>query len=517
MRNIKLYSIILMLFVFVSQLQAELNTDSKTPNDTTAPTITITKLDVNDTYLTLSYEIKNDSDADIWICEDITVYQYDYDFEISLDEENRTLLIRRRLSVPALGGSPNAPSGRYVRLQADQVRTESLLLQLPVQSRRVFLGGLQINEVTYANQLTFELGYYLGDMPRMIFSMFEDTEKMPKKKLAISPKLFGKLWYFNQSLEYVNREEEVIIPWTGDTFKGEKISRVTIDGLRIPFKQVYGFPKVTLPDLNDCDHVLIRFQPSMLEYFFPYQNQQFLLSPAEKQYLQSQNTIVSDDKTLIKTFIEEINKYAPGGIITERSTAHVICYFEDEQLTSFTIHDDRAIVTEGKQRLRYKMGLQSLKELTLQVIPFELRIQCATNLVNLWYRFHLYEIASKSVRIGLFRKHEKLPYPSSNTWCDSIERTYRSFGYFKTTIPKPFICPSAGEGKCHYAMNPNCKYDSPGEMVLLFETKAGWNQHGGPEMFTFGNHDPKGGSVLLNDGTVKFIRTEEEIKALRWK
>ena len=53
-------------------------------------------------------------------------------------------------------------------------------------------------------------------------------------------------------------------------------------------------------------------------------------------------------------------------------------------------------------------------------------------------------------------------------------------------------------------------------MVLLFETKAGWNQHGGPELFTFDNHDPHGGLVVLNDGTVKFIRTEEELKQLRW-
>ena len=49
------------------------------------------------------------------------------------------------------------------------------------------------------------------------------------------------------------------------------------------------------------------------------------------------------------------------------------------------------------------------------------------------------------------------------------------------------------------------------------ELKAGWNQHGGPELFTFDNHDPRGGCVLLNDGTVKFIRTEEELKQLRWK
>jgi hypothetical protein len=60
-------------------------------------------------------------------------------------------------------------------------------------------------------------------------------------------------------------------------------------------------------------------------------------------------------------------------------------------------------------------------------------------------------------------------------------------------------------------------HNSPADVVLLFETKAGWNQHGGPELFTFDNHDPKGGLVLLNDGTVKFVRTEEELKQLRWK
>jgi hypothetical protein len=53
--------------------------------------------------------------------------------------------------------------------------------------------------------------------------------------------------------------------------------------------------------------------------------------------------------------------------------------------------------------------------------------------------------------------------------------------------------------------------------VLLFETKAGWNQYGGSELFTFDNHEPRGGCVLLNDGTVKFIRTTEELRQLRWK
>jgi hypothetical protein len=80
-----------------------------------------------------------------------------------------------------------------------------------------------------------------------------------------------------------------------------------------------------------------------------------------------------------------------------------------------------------------------------------------------------------------------------------------------------FKCPAAGEGKCHYAMNPHCEPNSPPDTVLLFETEDGWNQHGGPELFTFDHHEPRGGCVLLNDGTSIFIRTEEELKQLRWK
>jgi hypothetical protein len=198
---------------------------------------------------------------------------------------------------------------------------------------------------------------------------------------------------------------------------------------------------------------------------------------------------------------------------------------------------------------------------TPQVQPFELRMQCASNIANLWHRFQLYDIAVKrnksieesiqsnmksfeSDRSKYLKKdkknqtdfvmeslqkeiilhieslkkcykdiysNSKLVYPVPTSWCDALE-----FAYSKSEM-KILVCPSAGEGKCHYAMNPNCEPNSPGDMVLLFETKTGWNQHGGPELFTFDNHDPKGGCVLLNNGTVKFIRTEEELKQLRWK
>ena len=82
---------------------------------------------------------------------------------------------------------------------------------------------------------------------------------------------------------------------------------------------------------------------------------------------------------------------------------------------------------------------------------------------------------------------------------------------------RSFKCPGARSSRCDYAINPQCAPDSDAEVVLLFESKPGSNQHGGPELFTFDNHDPKSGLVLLNGGEVKFIRSEQELKQLRWK
>ena len=153
---------------------------------------------------------------------------------------------------------------------------------------------------------------------------------------------------------------------------------------------------------------------------------------------------------------------------------------------------------------------------------------------------------------GLWQGPERPPCPDPNGWCDAIVRTmrrmhttdYRQSGnerrqYSDSVIARGFTCPAvraptdangtysssdtpdSSSPPPHnwvsdYAMNVNCRDDSPDDMVFLFESRPGWNQHGGPELFTFDNHDPKGGCVLLNDGTVMFVRTTEELAQLRW-
>jgi prepilin-type processing-associated H-X9-DG protein len=125
------------------------------------------------------------------------------------------------------------------------------------------------------------------------------------------------------------------------------------------------------------------------------------------------------------------------------------------------------------------------------------QILCGTNLSRL------------GTAIRLYSDENDGKYPISSRWCDLLLQG----GH---VTEKHLVCESAKHGRCHYAMNPNCEPNSPGGMVLLFETEGGWNQSGGPEILTTENHAGKGCNVLFNDGSVKFVEPEE-LGKLKWK
>lgn len=132
-------------------------------------------------------------------------------------------------------------------------------------------------------------------------------------------------------------------------------------------------------------------------------------------------------------------------------------------------------------------------------IPY--RVMCGVNLKGLGVGMQIYanDCASR--------------YPTVDKWCDLLLQ-------HAEISEKQFVCRGASkrgdQGPCHYAMNPNCGPNSPPDMVLLFETKGGWNQFGGPEILTTENHKPKGCNILFNDGIVKFVKPER-ISELKWK
>jgi hypothetical protein len=69
---------------------------------------------------------------------------------------------------------------------------------------------------------------------------------------------------------------------------------------------------------------------------------------------------------------------------------------------------------------------------------------------------------------------------------------------------------------CHYAINPDCTPNSPNDVVLLFGTQAGWNQHGGPEIMKFDHLKGRRAIVLHNDGLADLI-SPKDVDNLKWK
>lgn len=116
--------------------------------------------------------------------------------------------------------------------------------------------------------------------------------------------------------------------------------------------------------------------------------------------------------------------------------------------------------------------------------------------------------------IQLYADDNSGSYPLPEKWYDLVSP------YLGDLADKAFHCPAVKEYKYHYAMNPNCKPNSPPDTVLLFETQnSDWNLSGGPELLTTENHKEKVCNVLFNYGSLE-IKVEgikkEEIPNLKW-
>jgi len=298
------------------------------------------------------------------------------------------------------------------------------------------------------------------------------------------------------------------------------------------------------PDLAGCTRLDVRYVRGALDHFIPdTAMQNCILNEQEREYVRSFDTWTVTDRRLIEAFARSVAqglyRHNARGTATSGGV-HVACYRDSKRSASFTVYS-RSIITHEYNEFAYPAGAPDLTIVDPPgVKPLQVRFRCALNL-------------SKLRVVGLKRGRQRLPYPGADQWGDAIveelrgrHTTYTNLGGMKKraypdpVIAKMFTCPKidgvadVNDAQVHstdarlsnrtvaawrsdYAMNPDCARDSPSDTVFLFEAPPGWNRHGGPELFTFDNHDPKGGLVLLNDGTVKFIRTEEELKQLRWK
>ena len=119
-------------------------------------------------------------------------------------------------------------------------------------------------------------------------------------------------------------------------------------------------------------------------------------------------------------------------------------------------------------------------------------------------------LRSLSIAMLMYAQDNNDIYPPADKWCDSLLIN----GYVQEN-GNLFRCGRDRVGPCSYAMNPYCEPNSPSDTVLLFESKPGWNQSGGPELLNFDNH--RGGcNVVFNDGRIEFVKPKDA-NNLKWK
>ncbi len=319
------------------------------------------------------------------------------------------------------------------------------------------------------------------------------------------------------------------------------------------------FPR-TPPDLTGCTRVEVdytRYAHGAISHFFGWTPMlERVLSEQERQYVRSFDKWTVTDPEKIRAFADQIRRGRHegrvfGGMILA-VPVDITCYRGRNRVASFSIYcsippaippamAQAIVITNGHEFVYQRAALGFLKNLDPPALePLRARWECAMKLSGLLFG-------------GLKQGPDRPPCPDPNQWCDVIVRAMRRMHIIDYTldgkrrreypdrvIARGFTCPAvhastdangvysppdetdplsqpADSWVSDYAMNSNCREGSPDDMVFLFESQPGWNHHGGPELFTFDNHDPKGGCVLLNDGKVRFIRTEEELQQLRWK
>ena len=218
-------------------------------NDMDTVMIALTKLDVNDQNLKLSYEIRNDSNHDIWICEDLNDDNSDSEpYEVFFAKDGQTLVIRRRLDVEAEIEMYIPITSRYVRLRPGENWIESISLLLPVQHILGYASPRR-EKGLYATQLVIEIGYYTGDLPGMVRDILDVAEKLDWQRFdqyGCDPDIlrnyfsgmriaahFGGLSIFYETNNDLSKE--IRIPYTERLLKGEQILRITAGDVLIPY------------------------------------------------------------------------------------------------------------------------------------------------------------------------------------------------------------------------------------------------------------------------------------------
>jgi hypothetical protein len=209
----------------------------------TAVTIELTKLEVTDSSLELTYTIRNSSDHSVWVCSEVGSMP----FEMYLTHDQQTLLLRKRLDVPSTAVWNRPPAaGTYTRLGPGAAQPESMLLDLPVTQKAIYASVTTTEVPQTVRRLALEIGYYDEDLPALVRGIFDVADKFSPESRNLDPNI--ERTYFRGlavrralgAYDIMNQdpygEGRISIGYSYQALVGEKVLRMEVNGVAIPYR-----------------------------------------------------------------------------------------------------------------------------------------------------------------------------------------------------------------------------------------------------------------------------------------
>jgi len=250
----KSISLIMVLLVSVSLARyqpPEESGDVLTAEEDAIVKLVLTKLVVDDQNFEMGWKIVNNTDHDVWICDNYV--------DKFMDRDNETLVIRMRYNISNAGmlWEIPYPRFRYSRLGPDQEKVKSLSLALPVEPSATFKTSR--GNAEHARRVALEIGYYDEDLRALILEIVNVAERLgcdasaisfwdPQSTEEVYHRFFGGVLIaqlFNSpTVEYFHDSvtsggDEIIAPYFHQALYGEQVLRLEVDNVSIPYESNY--------------------------------------------------------------------------------------------------------------------------------------------------------------------------------------------------------------------------------------------------------------------------------------
>jgi hypothetical protein len=220
-------------------------------------TIEVTQFEVTDSWLALTFKIRNSSDHAVWVCSSVRSGG-SAPYELYLMHDKQTLLLRKRLDVPCQKSWRTPPDpATYVRLEPGTAQAESLLLGLPITPTFIYATVDAPGVAQPVRRLALQIGYYDEDLPALVRGIFSIAGEFKQTSSSLDPNM--ERTYFRglavrrnlRTYDLLNPDPyskgRVRIDYSYQALAGEKVLAVEINGVAIPYQGHAEGASVMLP------------------------------------------------------------------------------------------------------------------------------------------------------------------------------------------------------------------------------------------------------------------------------